>query len=94
MIFVVAYFHVFNQLMMGLIKFRRGEGLDEVQSKAQALHFYWHERAAFQSVAVQVVDWHDDSKPLFSLLVSFCFLSVITFSNRRSAQIKKLIQQN
>ena len=30
----------------------------------------WHERSAFQSVAVQAVDWHDNSGPLFSLFFS------------------------
>ena len=28
-------------------------------------HSFWHERTAFQSVAVQAVDWYDDSEPLF-----------------------------
>ena len=54
---------------------------------------YWHERPPFQSVAVQAVDWHDDSGPLFSLFFSATFplFSVTTFSHRRSAWIKKLI---
>ena len=31
---------------------------------------YWHERSVFQSVAVQAVDWHNDSGPLFSIFFS------------------------
>ena len=53
----------------------------------------WHERSAFQSVAGQAVDWHDDSEALFSLFffLFFSLFSVTTFSHRRSARIKKLI---
>ena len=25
---------------------------------------FWHEQSPFQSVAVQAVDWYDDSEPL------------------------------
>ena len=51
-----------------------------------------HKPSAFQSVAVQVVDWHDESEPLFSLFFSLSlFISVTNFSNRGSAWIKKLI---
>ena len=35
----------------------------------------WHERSAFQSVGIQVVDWHNDSEPLFSLFFSLFFFS-------------------
>ena len=31
---------------------------------------FWHEQSAFQSVAIQAVDWHDNSGPLFSLFFS------------------------
>ena len=52
---------------------------------------YWHERSAFQSVAVQGVDWQRRWWPqktsLFSFFFfSFLFFSVTTFSHRRSAQ--------
>ena len=30
---------------------------------------FLHERLAFQSVAVQVVDWHEDSGPLLARVV-------------------------
>ena len=33
----------------------------------------WHERSAFQLVAIQAVDWHNDSGPLFSLFFSLSF---------------------
>ena len=55
---------------------------------------YWHEWLAFQLVTVQAVDWHYDSGPLFSLFFStFLFFSFTTFPYKRSARIKKLIQQ-
>ena len=56
-------------------------------------YFYnWHERSALQLVAVQALDWHDDSGPLFSLLLlPLLFFSITTLSHRGSARIKKLI---
>ena len=42
---------------------------------------YWHEWSAFQSIAVQADDWHDD----------YFHYSFPPLSHRRSAQIKKLI---
>ena len=42
---------------------------------------YWHEWSAFQSIAVQAVDWHDD----------YFHYSFPPLSHRRSARIKKLI---
>ena len=42
---------------------------------------YWHEWSAFQSIAVQAVDWHDD----------YFHYSFPPLSHRRRAQIKKLI---
>ena len=42
---------------------------------------YWHEWSAFQSIAVQAVDWHDD----------YFHYSFPPLSHRRSAWIKKLI---
>ena len=51
---------------------------------------FCHERWSFQSVAIQAVDWHDDSGPLLSLFFSSSFLCHNLFSYR-SAQIKKLV---
>ena len=31
---------------------------------------YWHEWSAFQSIAVQAIEWHADSGPLFSTTFS------------------------
>ena len=42
---------------------------------------YWHEWSAFQSIAVQAVDWHND----------YFHYSFPPLSHRRSARIKKLI---
>ena len=42
---------------------------------------YWHEWSAFQLIAVQAVDWHDD----------YFHYSFPPLSHRRSARIKKLI---
>ena len=47
----------------------------------------WHERLAPQSVAVQAVDWHADSRPLFSLLFS-SFLRHNLFSKKECSDQK------
>ena len=63
----------------------------KVRSKRTGFSCNWHERSPFQLVAVQAVDWHDDSRPLFSLFFSLFFFSITTFSHKRRARIKKLI---
>ena len=47
----------------------------------------WQERLALQSVAVQAVDWHADSGPLFSLLFS-SFLRHNLFSKKECSDQK------
>ena len=48
--------------------------------KKYLLKNFWHERSAFQSVAVQAAEWHNDSEPIFSLFFSFfCLFSLDRF---------------
>ena len=55
---------------------------------------FCYERSALQSVNVRQLSGNDDSGPLVALLFSSIFLffvTIVTFSHRRSARIKKLI---